>query len=305
MLRERMRQAHFAFSRRVGWRPYPPSDDVACALCGSREAVVVGRRVQFGMRYRSLLCSGCGLVYLSPRPSAAAFAHFYSGRYQQLYGAGEADPAPTARGEAVASFLAARVEPASHSGVFDIGCAGGGLLRALARHPRFGNLTLGGCDPQWEGDTCLDEGGTQIAIYAAPVEEIEDDLALHSLFVLYDVVEHLLEPRTFLRRLHERTRPGAQLFISTNCLDNWETIPPAGWETYYLRLAHTFTFSARTLDALLVSEGWAVVAREAAPKGDQWILATRAAPQPAAAYALTGHAHEVSAMIDEYRRRVS
>jgi methyltransferase family protein len=303
MLRERGGQALLALRGRIGWRPYPPSDDVACALCGSRDAVIVGRRVQFGMRYRTLLCTGCGLVYLSPRPSAASFARFYSGRYQQLYGRGEADEAPTSRGEAVASFLAVHVDTSRHSGVFDIGCAGGGLLRALARHPTFDGLPLGGCDPQWDRDTYLDEDGTQIAIHAAPVEDLEDELAQYSLFVSYDVVEHLLEPRMFLRRLHESTRGGAQLFISTNCIDNWAAIPPAGWETYYLRLAHPFTFSTRTLEALLVSEGWAVVAREPAPKGDQWVLATRAAPAPAAAHALTDHVGEVRAMIDEYRGR--
>jgi hypothetical protein len=299
-----MRRVTKEVRRRVGWKPYPDSERIACVLCGSTEADPVGRRVSFAMRYRNVVCTDCGLVYMCPRPTADAFADFYDGLYFSLYGAAPiVDPAPTPRGIEVTAYLAATAEVEHHTGLFDIGCGGGGLLRAAARDSRLAGLKLGGCDPGWSGDLEFEEGGVPIAAYPKPVEELGSSIGDYSLFVLYDVLEHLLNPRTFLRTLHESTAPGAELFVSTNCLDNWKDIPPAGWERYYLRLSHPFTFTEKTLTAMLEAEGWRVRAWRAAPKGDQWVLAVRGAPDPRIAAPIAGHAEEVRAMIRSYKKR--
>src|SRR5205085_12122948 len=117
--------------------------------------------------------------------------------------------------------------------VFDIGCGGGGVLRAFARAPRIGSLRLGGCDPVRlrPGRTVIDEKGTPIEVFKANVQELAGELEPYSIFVLYDVIEHLLAPGDLLDQLHDRTRAGSVLFVSTNALDNWREIPAGGWET--------------------------------------------------------------------------
>lgn len=287
----------------LGWKPYPDTVSPPCALCGSEQRTLVGRRVAFDMRYRTVVCRGCGLVYLCPRPDQHAFADFYERLYPRLYGTSHVDEVSSERGAAVAAFLEAHVDPATHKGVFDIGCGGGALLRAVAHAPRLGSLRLGGCDPGWPAGaaTLLREGAVDIEIARVGVESVlADAAAAYSIFILYDVLEHLLEPHRFLAALHAGTRPDSVLFVSTNALDNWASIPPGGWERYYLRLAHTYVFTKRTLSALLHGHGWRVLVVSDAPKGDQWVLAQRAVADPAALEPAPRHHPEVLAMIDAY-----
>jgi hypothetical protein len=164
-------------------------------------------------------------------------------------------------------------------------------------------MLIGGCDPGWPADPEMEESGVRIAVHPLRIDGVYDVVARHSLFVMYDVVEHLLDPLSFLRALHEHVPPGSELFISTSCLDNWREIPPAGWEPYYLRLAHPYTFTEKTLAATLACEGWQVTARRPAPKGDQWIVAARTPANPTVAQELGGHAEEVKAWIEAYRAR--
>jgi 2-polyprenyl-3-methyl-5-hydroxy-6-metoxy-1,4-benzoquinol methylase len=291
--------------RLVGWKPYPDPIEPACALCGSIDRRTVGHRVAFDMRYRNVVCTSCGLVYLCPRPDENSFADFYEHLYPRLYGKTHLDEVGSERGAAVAAFLEHSLDLSRHIGVFDVGCGGGGLLRAAARAPRLGSLRLAGCDPGWpaEPHSALREGGTRIDVFRARVEELADTLASYSIFIVYDVIEHLLAPHEFLAAVHERTAAGSMLFVSTNALDNWRDIPAGGWEGYYLRLAHTYTFTKRTLAALLVGFGWRLTERMDAEKGDQWVLAERTDPDPEALRPAPGHAAEVLRMIDAYRSR--
>jgi hypothetical protein len=288
--------------RLLGWKPYPDPVLPPCVLCGSERRETVARRVAFEMRYRTALCLDCGLVYLCPRPSEEAFADFYARLYPRLYGTTRADDAPTARGAGVVAFLAERLDLGSHTGLFDVGCGRGGLLRAAAAAPETGGLALAGCDPGWPDPdgALLHEGGREIRIHRRPVEELAEELEGSTILVLYDVLEHVLDPLALLRSLHARAPAGSALFVSTSCLEHWRDVPPAGWETYYLRLAHTYTFSRATLDALLRRAGWRPTARRPAAKGDQWVLSERgeavaeAAPPP-------GHADTVRKLIASYR----
>lgn len=151
--------------------------------------------------------------------------------------------------------------------------------------------------------TELREGAASIEIFRAGVDDVLSELGAYSIFVLYDVIEHLLAPHEFLDALHAAAGAGSVLFVSTNALDNWESIPPDGWERYYLRLAHTYVFTTRTLSALLRGHGWHVAAAARAPKGDQWVLAEHGDPDRAALGPEPGHYSEVLAMIDAYQLR--
>jgi SAM-dependent methyltransferase len=291
--------------RLLGWKPYPDTVWPACALCGSDERSTVGRRVAFDMRYRNVVCRCCGLVYLCPRPDEAAFGDFYERLYPALYGKGAQDEIGSERGAAVGAFLEQSLDLSQHAGVFDVGCGGGGLLRAIANSPRLGSLRLGGCDPGWPGEerAILVEGPARIEIFRAGIEELSSLLPSYSIFVLYDVIEHLLAPQQFLSTLHAATSPGSVVFVSTNALDNWEDIPAGGWERYYLRLAHTYTFTKRTLAAILLGHGWRPIVTVDAPKGDQWVVAERTEPDPDALRPVPEHYRDVLGLIESYQRR--
>ncbi len=275
-------------------------------MCGSTERHVIAERLAFAMRYSTVICPRCGLVWTSPRPSAQSFERFYGELYPQLYGSGALAAGPSPRGTMVFDWVAESLDIVG-TGAFDIGCGDGGLLLAfadsLAREGK--EAALGGCDPGWPVDApdVLEHAGMPIRVWRKNVEELASELQPFSLFLMYDVIEHLLHPRAFVTSLHAIAPPGARLFVSTSCLDNWEAIPPAGWESYYLRLAHTFTFSRATLTALLATGGWEVERWSPAPKGDQWALCSRR-PEPRPQGGLPGHEREVLALIDRYKSRL-
>ena len=52
---------------------------VPCNLCGSEDAEPVAARDKYGLPVTTVICRRCGLMYLSPRPSAASYRRFYEG----------------------------------------------------------------------------------------------------------------------------------------------------------------------------------------------------------------------------------
>ena len=59
----------------------------ACNLCGSAEFVVVAHRDRYGYAAEAHACSRCGLVFLNPRLTAAAYQRFYESVYRPLVSA--------------------------------------------------------------------------------------------------------------------------------------------------------------------------------------------------------------------------
>lgn len=283
-----------------GWRPYPAPVTPPCAVCGSERRRAVGRRVSFGMRYTNVVCVDCGLVYLAPRPDAAAFHRFYEELYPRLYPKTDVTDGPTERGREVVAFLREHGALTGRRGVLDAGCGDGGLVGALLEDGA-GGAAVSGCDPGWQGSPEIHHSGRHAPIFQADIEDIADELARHDVVLMYDVLEHLLDPAGTLRLLRRACGDDGLLFVSTSCLDNWRDIPPHGWENYYLRLAHTFTFTRHSLANLLAVSGWHVEEWRAAPRGDQWVLAR--AGEARAAQTGTRHAAEVDELIASYRAR--
>lgn len=52
-------------------------EDVPCNLCGADEAEPVAQRDKFGLPVTTVMCHVCGLMYLSPRPTAGSYRRFY------------------------------------------------------------------------------------------------------------------------------------------------------------------------------------------------------------------------------------
>jgi SAM-dependent methyltransferase len=52
-------------------------EHVSCNLCGRDDALPVAQRDKYGLPLTTVMCRGCGLLYLNPRPTAATYRKFY------------------------------------------------------------------------------------------------------------------------------------------------------------------------------------------------------------------------------------
>jgi SAM-dependent methyltransferase len=58
-------------------------ESVPCNLCGRDEFQPVARRDKYRLPLTTVMCKGCGLLYLNPRPTAVAYGKFYQEGGQQ------------------------------------------------------------------------------------------------------------------------------------------------------------------------------------------------------------------------------
>jgi SAM-dependent methyltransferase len=256
-----------------GWRFWyrPRGEAVECPACrhpGLRLLDVLRmRRDRPGLPIVFLTgCEGCGLLFTNPLPAAEELARFYAaggtwaaraaGRTDRLAAATRRQlarnrslraksPSPKRRAllAALQPFLDVTNPPPS-SRVLDVGCGDGKLLDSLQ-------------DLGWQ--TYGVEPSSDVAFLRhhrldAPPEDASFDFT-----VAHHVLEHVVDPLAFLRRLRATLRPGGTLFVSVPRVD---TLPVHGDFRYCINgRNHVVAFTESCLRGLLARAGFETIAR--------------------------------------------
>src|SRR5688572_31861678 len=113
----------------------------SCNLCGANVLVTITQRDRYGYPAQASACSRCGLVFLNPRMTAAAYGRFYDGVYRPLVSAfhGRLIDARTIQQEQReyalerGDLLAAYVKGRGYRTLLDIGGSTGVVADAFAR----------------------------------------------------------------------------------------------------------------------------------------------------------------------------
>jgi SAM-dependent methyltransferase len=133
-----------------------------------------------------------------------------------------------------------RALPGSRAGIaIDVGCGTGANIAALA--DRFECV---GIDSNREAVKIAATSHARVRFLCgrAP-EDLGEDAARASLWLLMDVLEHVVEDRALLARVVESARPGAQVLI---------TVPtdPSLWSEHDESFGHVRRYTSETLAAL-------------------------------------------------------
>lgn len=232
--------------------------DVACALCGRRDTRRLYTKYGWGIER----CRGCGLVYANPRAPESAILERYNAAYfwnEYLPAAGAPngvvdDALLDGRHGAMLALLAE--EAAGGRRLLEVGSGAGLFLRAASR---------AGWDPA--GVELSPEGAAfarerlGLDVRTERAEAMTFEPASFDVAVMFDVIEHLFDPRAVLDAARRALKPGGLLVVTTPNFDAlsryalgvaWAVLNP---------FEHLYYFAEGTLSALLASCGYGDVHR--------------------------------------------
>jgi SAM-dependent methyltransferase len=238
----------------------------ACNLCGGRRFVEVARRDRYGYANALLVCVGCGLAFLSPRPTAAAYAAFYAGVYRPLVSAyhGRRIDAETVQEEqrsyaaALRSYLA-RTMPAAPGSVLDVGGSTGVVAAAFARDGVRPTVL----DPAPDELVVARDAGMEVV--AGFAEDFDPGDRRWELVLLCQTIDHLLDVKATLRAIRGLLAPGGHAFV--DILDvSWVLARQGTIEAAY-KIDHPFYLTRATALGYFAQAGLAVAGERMADDG--------------------------------------
>jgi len=196
-------------------------------------------------------CAGCGLVFRSPRYTSEFLEHFYSVQYYETarsyLGSQVAQPGPDEVRSA--RRLLRRVHAVGRKpSVLEIGCGAGRTVDAFAR----AGWDALGIDISQSAINAGKRRGLNLRESSPerlPPGQYDAIVALH-------VLEHLHDPRVFLRTCRRNLRPKGLLLIEVPDYGSKRAKSFRGrWPHLYPDI-HLYQFTEETLTALMADEGF-------------------------------------------------
>ena len=231
---------------------------VVCALCGRDEAELLyeGQDRAYGVpgRFPIVECQHCGLVYLNPRPTPQSIGRYYPLDYE---------PYRKAPGEArmkIQRFhqrLKLRnrclvVNRFRNPGrLLDVGCATGTFL---AEMKRYGDWHVRGVELNPAAARYATEE-LGLDVFNGRLWEADFPEGQFDVVTMWDVLEHVHDPRRTLAEIHRVLKPGGALICS---VPNLDSLDARLFGRFWIGLdapRHLYVYSRRTLAAMLRAGG--------------------------------------------------
>ncbi len=246
-------------SLRYDYAAQPVESIASCNLCGSDRFVAIAHTDRYGFPAQAQACARCGLVFLNPRMTAAAYATFYESVYRPLVSAfhGRLIDARTIQDEQrdYAADRAAFLRPFLSPGLktmLDIGGSTGVVASHIARE--FG-LSATVIDPA--PLEIAEARRLGLATVTGLVEAHDFGAATFDVVTLFQTVDHLLDVSGTLARVRQLIAPHGRLFVDivdfrAAYLRNW-SIEGA------IKIDHPYYLVEPTMEAYLRRSGFEVV----------------------------------------------
>jgi len=225
------------------------ADARGCPICGSAEFAPVCE--VHGFRYVS--CAGCSSVRQFPYPSAADISSFYANYYgkkstERGYLSADAFAGFQNDKQMTFSDLGLAGDAFAHRSVLDVGCGTGQFVQMMSGRAK----SVEGIDVSTE---CIN-----IARNNALNCSLKDFLSVTSTYdviTMWHVVEHLLEPRSYMEQANHALNPGGWLLVETPVIGAISRAFGASWR-YFLPVEHLNLFTQQSLFRTCVDAGFDV-----------------------------------------------
>lgn len=193
--------------------------------------------------YRLVRCRRCGLIYLDPMPTPEELARHYPTDYFPYSRAIDDEPSWFTRwdrryGMHKRCRAVIQVAGQQRGRVLDVGCATGNFLNAMRDR---GWQTFGVEPNPYAANYARERLG--LDIFRGELEQASYDTGFFDLVTLWDVLEHVPDPRATLEEVARVLRPGGALVLTLPNPETWEVklFGPywVGWDVP--RHLHLFT----------------------------------------------------------------
>ena len=231
--------------------------EVTCNYCGSPHAQLVNEGPDLllnrGGHYRLVQCQQCQLIYQTPRPTLEELPSHYPDDYVP-YVRGEQQPSRWRQwnqryemGRRTSRIL--RYHP--HVGhVLDIGCATGAFLVAMRE---LGWQVEGVELSAYAAEYARQQG---LTVHTGTVESAQFADGRFSAVTMWDVLEHVLDPKQTLAEVARILQPHGLLVLSLPNPDCWEARLFKGYWVGWDRPRHLHLFSQPVLQNYLDEAGF-------------------------------------------------
>ena len=239
-------------------------EEVACPVCPGAPSVEAFRAATRNLGFFPIRhefphrrCTACGLVFVSPRLRAGVLRELYERDYVDP---GVLRPAVVEKkgrdAEAYVRHLGAFAPPATHPRLLDVGCGHGAFVIAArhagydARGQEFADLS-----PIWRR---VPELAEQVA--AAPLDDVATwPDAGADVVTLWEVAEHLQEPRATFDQVARVLRPGGVLALESPRADSVALAYLGPRWTQVIPEEHLYLWTRASLGRLLDSLGFELI----------------------------------------------
>ncbi len=232
-------------------------EHVPCNLCGSENRLPFRPETGLGM----VQCTDCGLVYISPRPAAEELYTLYGETYFRNdessvvgytdYLADESNIRKTSqrRMKHIEKFI----QPPGR--MLDVGCATGFfIVEAHNRGWKVEGLDVSAFAVQYTDERF------GFKTYHGSLMEAELRQGDYDVVTMWDVIEHVPDPKTSIQIVADLLRPGGIFELSTPDIASIPAkLTGKRWIGYKLADEHIYYFSVRTLSQMLNEAGFDVL----------------------------------------------
>jgi SAM-dependent methyltransferase len=229
--------------------------DIPCNLCGSAQNHPFCPENGLGL----VQCDQCGLVFVSPRPDPNELYALYGETYFHNNESGTVGYTNYLRDEGnIRKTFAGRLKHLSRyiqpGKALDVGCAAGFFLAEAQKS----GWTVEGLDVS---SFAVSYASQQFGLRVRQGTFTEMDFTdTFDLVTMWDVIEHVPDPKTYIQRAASVLRSGGVFALATPDVDSLPArLTGKRWVGYKLSEEHVYYFSATTLSRLLDEAGFDVL----------------------------------------------